>query len=131
MAKFVFGMNQSLDGYVDHREMRAGPALFRHWIDQSATSPAVYTVAACTRFMRYWDEDSPEWGAEHESSRRAWRRQPKWVVSRSFDVGRPNATLVDGDIEAAMRSLKARLVGEIAVSGPQLARKPDRPWSCR
>ena len=33
MAKLVFGMNQSLDGYVDHLEMRTGPALFRHWIE--------------------------------------------------------------------------------------------------
>src|ERR1700732_1828729 len=33
MAKIVFGMNQSLDGYVDHLEMRTGPALFRHWIE--------------------------------------------------------------------------------------------------
>jgi hypothetical protein len=33
MAKFVFGMNQSLDGYVDYLEMRTGPALFRHWIE--------------------------------------------------------------------------------------------------
>ena len=33
----------------------------------------------------------------------------------------PNATLVSGDIEAALRDLKARLVGEIAVSGPALA----------
>jgi dihydrofolate reductase len=34
----------------------------------------------------------------------------------------PNATLVADDIEAAIRSLKARLAGEIAVSGPELAR---------
>jgi riboflavin biosynthesis pyrimidine reductase len=34
----------------------------------------------------------------------------------------PNATLVDGDLEAFMRGLKARLDGEIAVSGPDLAR---------
>ena len=27
MAKIVFGMNQSLDGYVDHLEIRTGPAL--------------------------------------------------------------------------------------------------------
>ena len=29
MAKLVFGMNQSLDGYVDHLELRPGPALSR------------------------------------------------------------------------------------------------------
>src|SRR5207249_10094182 len=32
MAKLVFGMNQSLDGYVDHLEFRPSPALFRHFI---------------------------------------------------------------------------------------------------
>src|SRR5258708_40163570 len=32
MAKLVFGLNQSLDGYVDHLEFAPGPALFRHFI---------------------------------------------------------------------------------------------------
>ena len=30
MARLVFGMNQSLDGYVDHTAFAPGPALFRH-----------------------------------------------------------------------------------------------------
>jgi hypothetical protein len=34
MAKLVFGLNQSLDGYVDHLEFSPGPALFRHFIEQ-------------------------------------------------------------------------------------------------
>jgi len=38
------------------------------------------------------------------------------------EVSRPNATLVEGDIEAVIRGLKAQLVGEIAVGGPDLAR---------
>jgi dihydrofolate reductase len=33
----------------------------------------------------------------------------------------PNATLVSDDIEAAIRDLKARYVGEISVSGPDVA----------
>jgi hypothetical protein len=28
MAKLVFGMNQSLDGYVDHLEIQTGPRSF-------------------------------------------------------------------------------------------------------
>ena len=28
MAKLVFGMNQSLDGYVDHEAFAPGPLLF-------------------------------------------------------------------------------------------------------
>jgi len=34
MAKIVFGMNQSLDGYVDHQAFAPDPVLFRHFIDQ-------------------------------------------------------------------------------------------------
>ena len=71
--------------------------------------------------MRYWDEDHPEWSAELREFATAWRSQPKWVVSRSSKSVGPNATLVSDDIEAAMRDLKARFEGEIAVSGPELA----------
>ena len=35
MAKLVFGLQQSLDGYVDHLKMGPPrPALFRHFIEQ-------------------------------------------------------------------------------------------------
>jgi len=33
----------------------------------------------------------------------------------------PNATLVEGDVEAAIRRLKAELDGEIEVAGPEIA----------
>jgi dihydrofolate reductase len=122
MAKFVFGMNQSLDGYVDHTGMRPGPQLFRHWTDHvRALAGSVYG-RRMYEIMRYWDEDRPEWGAAEHDFAAAWRRQPKWVVSRSLTSVGPNATLVSGDLETAMRDLKARLTGEIAVAGPDLAR---------
>jgi riboflavin biosynthesis pyrimidine reductase len=34
----------------------------------------------------------------------------------------PNATLVEGDVEAVIRGLKAQLVREIQVAGPDIAR---------
>ena len=34
MAKLVFGLNQSLDGYIDHQEFAPAPALFHHFIGQ-------------------------------------------------------------------------------------------------
>ena len=87
MAKLVFGMNQSLDGYVDHQEF---PPLFRHFIEQvSALTGSVYG-RRLYEVMRYWDRDHPEWSAEEAASAAAWRRQPKWVVSRSLkSVGSP------------------------------------------
>ena len=122
MAKLVFGMNLSLDGYVDHEAFAPGTVLFRHFIEQvRGLSGSVYG-RRLYEVMRYWDEDSPEWGAEEREFAAVWRRQPKWVVSRSLKSIGPNAALVGGDIEAVILGLKARLVGEIEVGGPDLAR---------
>ena len=35
MATLVFGMNQSLDGYVDHMAFGPSPVLFQHFIEQT------------------------------------------------------------------------------------------------
>jgi dihydrofolate reductase len=123
MAKLVFGLSQSLDGYVDHMEMQPpGPGLFRHFYEWvRGLSGSVYGRRTY-EIMRYWDEDGPEWSAEERDFAAAWRRQPKWVVSRSLKSVGPNATLVSDDIEAVIGGLKARLTGEIEVAGPDLAR---------
>ena len=71
--------------------------------------------------MRYWDEDHPEWDEAERDYAEAWRRQPKWVVSRSMKSVGPNATLIANNVEAAIRGLKAQLDGVIEVSGPELA----------
>ncbi|MGO4704362.1 dihydrofolate reductase family protein [Microvirga sp. 2MCAF38] len=122
MAKLVFGMNQSLDGYVDHMAFAPSPTLFNHFIDQARNQVGSVYGRRLYEVMRYWDEDHPEWDAARRDFAAAWRSQPKWVVSRSLKSVGPNATLVDNDIEAAIRGLKAQLVGEIQVGGPDLAR---------
>ena len=122
MAKIVFGMNASLDGYVDHQAFAPGPVLFRYWIDLVRGLTGSVYGSRLYEIMRYWDEDRPEWSAEQNEFAAAWRRQPKWVVSRTLKSVGPNATLVEDGLETVVRRLKAELVGEIAVSGPDLAR---------
>jgi dihydrofolate reductase len=124
MAKLVFGMNQSLDGYVDHdhQEFAPDPALFRHFIEQVRGLTGSVYGRRLYEVMRYWDDDQPEWDAAERAFAAAWRSQPKWVVSRTLESVGPNATLVGDDIETAIRGLKAQLAGEIAVGGPDLAR---------
>jgi dihydrofolate reductase len=122
MAKLVFGLNQSLDGYVDHQEFSPGPSLFRHFIEQMRNLTGSVYGRRMYEIMRYWDEDLPEWGAEERDFAAAWRSEPKWVVSRSLKSVGPNATLVADDIEAVIRGLKAELAGEVEVAGPDLAR---------
>jgi dihydrofolate reductase len=121
MAKLVYGLNQSLDGYVDHQEFRPNPALFRHFIEHVRNLTGIVYGSRTYEVMRYWDEDRPDDDAEEHEFAAAWRSQPKWVVSRSLKSLGPNAALVEDDIEAVIRGLKAQLVGEIGVAGPDLA----------
>jgi dihydrofolate reductase len=122
MAKLVFALNQSLDGYVDHEAFGPGPRLFRHFIEQVRGLTGSLYGRRMYEVMRYWDEDRPEWTPELRDFAAAWRGQPKWVVSRLLKSVGPNATLVDADVEAVIRGLKDELAGEIQVGGPDLAR---------
>lgn len=121
MAKLVFGMNVSLDGYVDHTAFAPSPTLFRHWIEVVRGLAGSIYGRGMYEVMRYWDVDDPAWDTDLREFAAVWRRQPKWVVSRSLKSVGPNATLIEGDLEATVRGLKDRLEGEIGVSGPVLA----------
>ncbi len=122
MAKLVFGLSQSLDGYVDHTEIPPpGPMLFRHFCEHERSLAGGLYGRRVYEILRYWDEDHPEWDAEEREFAAAWRHHPKWVVSRSLKSVGPNAALVGDDLEAAIRRLKSTLAGEIAVAGPALA----------
>jgi dihydrofolate reductase len=122
MARLVYAMNVSLDGYVDHQEFVPDLALFHHWTEQVRNATGSLYGRRTYEIMRYWDEERPEWTADERDFAAAWRSRPKWVVSRSLAAVGPDATLVSGDVETAVGDLRTRLTGEIAVAGPDLAR---------
>src|SRR5262245_7808044 len=102
MGKLVFGMMQSLDGYV------AGPtggpgsdgyvagvaaglelpppgvSTHRHFNDHVRGLAGMLYGRRVYEVMRYWDEDQPDWEAAEHDVAAAWRPKPKWVVSRSL-----------------------------------------------
>jgi dihydrofolate reductase len=121
MAKLVYGLNQSLDGYIDHQKFSPSPALFRHFIEDVRDLTGMVYGRRMYEVMRYWDEDRPDDEADEHDYTAVWRSKPKWVVSRSLKSVGPNATLVEHDIDAAIRKLKAQHVGEIEVAGSDLA----------
>ena len=121
MAKIVFALNQSLDGYVDHQAFGPGPELFQHFVDDMRGLAGLVHGRRMYETMRYWDEDQADWGDPERAFAAAWRSQPKWVVSRTLAAVGPNATLVSDGLEALVRRLKAELEGDIEVAGPELA----------
>jgi dihydrofolate reductase len=122
MAKLVFEMSQSLDGYVDHMQLGPpSPAVFGHFLEQTRGLTGMVYGRRMYEIMSYWDEELPDWDADDREFAAVFRSRPKWVVSRSLQSVGPNATLVASDIEAVIRGLKVQLSGEIAVAGPALA----------
>lgn len=126
MARLVYGLMQSLDGYVDDAEgslVLPGPdeELFHHFTEQ------VRGVAGCLygrriyELMRYWDDERRKDTEAEREYGRVWRAQPKWVVSRGNPSLGPNAVLVDRDLEAFVRRLVVDVDGDIDVAGPTLA----------
>lgn len=124
MARLVYGMNVSLDGYVnhDHPSFAApGPELFAHFVEQTRGLAGSVYGRGLYELMRYWDDDRAEWGAAERDFADAWRGQHKWVVSRSLKSVGPNATLLGDDFESVIRGLQRDLEGRIDVGGPKLA----------
>jgi dihydrofolate reductase len=131
MAKLVYGMNVSLDGYVDYDKFAPDPVLFRYFIEQTRNTAGSIYGRGLYELMHYWDGD--EWAAgdpamDHAGSQAAlrdfaaaWRAMPKWVASRSLKEVGPNATLIADDFEAAVRKVKAEVEGDVEVGGPKLA----------
>src|ERR1700743_1978719 len=103
MAKLVFEMNQSLDGYVDHMKMGPPPPeLFRHFIERVRSLTGMIYGRHLYEIMSNWDDDFPDWDAANHEFAAAWQSQRKWIVSRSLKSVGPNATLIEGDFEAAI-----------------------------
>ena len=121
MARLVFDMNVSLDGYVDHDKFMPDPELFRHWIEVVRTSTGYIYGRKLYEIMRYWEQDDPAWTADLRAFAEAWRNERKWVVTRTLTPVGPNATLIADGVEAAVRRLKDELDGEIHIGGPVLA----------
>jgi dihydrofolate reductase len=120
MGKLVYGMNQSLDGYVNHDAFAPGPKLFRHFIEQAGRNAASLYGRGLYELMKVWDDDIWQ-GAERDFAE-AWRGPHKYVVSHTLKSVGPNASLLEGDLATAVRELKSKIEGTIEVGGPNLAR---------
>ena len=131
MATLVFGMNQSLDGYVDHLAFAPSPTLFRHFIEQAQRQAGSVYGRQMYQVMRYWDDEQPDWDAAERAFAAAWRKQPKWVVSRSLPSVGPNATLVADDLASAIRAAEGRARRGARSGWPTLGAQPHRPWPDR
>ncbi|TRC89151.1 dihydrofolate reductase [Mesorhizobium sp. WSM4310] len=128
MAKFVYSMLTSLDGYIARSdEDIALPVpeteLHQHFNDMMRLASAVLAGRRMYETMRFWDSPERETGSTEveRDFARAWRETPKIVFSTTLRQVGPNARLVNGDAETAVRSLKSKTDGLVILGGADLA----------
>ena len=121
MAKLVYGLQMTLDGFVDHTAFNPTPKVFRHFIEHTGHVAGSVYGRTMYEVMRYWDDDQPEWDDAEREYAEVWRDTPKWVVSATLESVGPNAILVRDDFESLIRKVKAERDGEIEIAGTVLA----------
>jgi dihydrofolate reductase len=133
MARLIYGMLMSVDGYIAGPEGGMDlpvPKGALHWhfnAMMKQTSVALYG-RRMYEIMRGWETRDEEVGASEVEIdfALAWQQTPKIVFSTTLqDVG-PNARLVKDDLENVVRSLKAEADGDISVAGAGLAASLSR-----
>lgn len=126
MGRLVFGMMQSLDGYIDGPAGNVqlappGPILSRHFMDYVVGLDGLLYGRRMYEVMRYWDEDQPGWDESDHDFAQVWRSKPKWIASRSLTSVGPNAALVRGDVIDFAANLKSERDGDVDVAGAEIA----------
>jgi len=121
MAKLIYALNVSLDGYVDHDKFGPDPVLFEHFTEELRRQSGCLYGRRMYEIMRYWDTDDAERTPAFRAYAEAWRAQKKFVASRTLKEVGPNAALLSGDLETAVRKLKSEIDGDIEAAGPGLA----------
>jgi dihydrofolate reductase len=129
MGKLIYGLNVSLDGFVettDHSlEWATIDEELHTWFnDQARTLDAtIYGRRMYELMAGYWpsgEDDPSATDAEREFSR-IWKPMPKIVFSSSLDRVEHNARLVSGDVGDALADLRREFDGDLDVAGPNLA----------
>ena len=130
MRKLIYGMNQSLDGYIaatgDDIGWSGPPSeeLFQWWLDLEQTCElALYGRKLWETMSSYWptgDQRPYATPAEQEFAR-TWRDTPKVVFSSTIDKVDWNARLFNGDAVAEITRLKAEDGGPMHIGGATLA----------
>lgn len=128
MARIVYSMMVSLDGYIEGPNGDIGlpvpeEALHQHFNDMMEQTSMELCGRRMYEAMRFWDSPEREASASkvERDFARAWQKTPKIVFSTTLREVGPNARLMNGGVENLASALKLEKDGYISVAGAGLA----------
>jgi dihydrofolate reductase len=126
MGRLVYGMMQSLDGYIADPDGEItlpvpGADLHQYFNDALRDTALSIYGRRMWETMRYWAEPDPQRPPVAEEFAEIWQTTPKVVVSTTLAEAPPGVRLVQRDAVEAVRALKHEVDGDIEVSGASIA----------
>lgn len=128
MAKVIYSMFMSLDGFVETPERKLDwlapdEEVHRFVNGQARESASLYGRRLYQLMVDYWptadaNPDAPEVEVEFA---RIWRAMPKVVFSKTLEKVEWNSRLVRGDAVEEVRRLKEESDQDMDLGGPNLA----------
>jgi dihydrofolate reductase len=129
MAKLIYSMLASLDGYVEdlsgNFDWAAPDAEVHAFVNELERSVGTYLYGRrMYETMRFWEdppelESAPAYIQEYAA---VWQAADKVVYSRTLQVVSSTRTRIEREFDAdAVRRLKAEAAGDVSVGGPGLA----------
>lgn len=129
MGRLIYGMNVSLDGYVETPDHRldwsdSGDEVHAWWNDRVREADACLYGRRLYEVMNdFWPtaEAEPDLTPVARDFAQVWNAKPKIVFSRTLHEVGPNARLVEGDIYEELARLREQYPGDLDLGGPTLA----------
>lgn len=126
MGRLVYGMLQSLDGYIAEPDGAITlpvpeAALHRYFNETMRNMQLSIYGRRMWQVMEYWGEPDPDRDEVGDEFAQLWQATPKVVVSKTLTAVPAGVTLISDDVVGRVRALKEEYDGEIEVSGAALA----------
>jgi dihydrofolate reductase len=129
MNKLIYGMNVSLDGYVETVDHSLDWALvddeLHSWFNERMREldASIYGRRLYELMAAHWPtaESDPTTTQTELEYARIWNSTPKIVFSSSLETVGAHSRLVRGDVGEVLAQLRTEFTGDFEVAGPTLA----------
>ena len=127
MAKLIYIINTSLDGYIEDADGNfdwSEPDEVDHEFYTDLLRPVGTQLLGRRMYemMAVWQSPPPEWPREMQDFGRVWQDSDKIVYSRTLSEPATPRTRIERQFDAdAVRQLKASSERDLAIAGPELA----------
>jgi dihydrofolate reductase len=129
MGRLIYGLNVSLDGYVETLDKSLDWTTIddeiHSWFNERyrTIAASIYGRGLYETMAAHWPtaESDPAIGPVELEFARIWNATPRYVFSKSLESVEPNSRLIRDDVDAGYARVRAEVDGDIEIGGATIA----------